>query len=344
MDMQALIEEMGALIAKIKSGEATLGEIEAFTAAAAQLHERAVVLRYKSYEAKVYGTPVEPVLSSPFEGLSSGMTPEETPEEAESSLLETEEAASPVEEQTEAPRVIYSEPDALSNPVKAELAAEEQTFDLFADEPEEEMFDLFSLDQDEEESESVAEEEVAMAEERMGERKGVAEEPSLTDSTPVAEEAVTTPQSTWVEPVLTEESVTTIDELAAEEEPQAEVVETVTPLDPPSKGEAETPHSATEHPVYNRLVTDDNSLAARLMAIRLETLKGAFGFNERLQIIRELFDGSNDAFNQAIDTLDELDSKNEARKVVSGYANKFAWDKDSDLALEFVQKVERRYA
>jgi hypothetical protein len=80
------------------------------------------------------------------------------------------------------------------------------------------------------------------------------------------------------------------------------------------------------------------------MAIRLETLMGAFGLNERLQIIRELFDGSNDAFNQAIDTLDELDSKNEARKVVSGYANKFAWDKDSDLALEFVQKVERRYA
>src|SRR5689334_3973449 len=61
MDMQELIGEMSALIVKIKGGTATQGELEAFTAAAAELHERAVVLRYKSYEAKVFGTPPAPV-------------------------------------------------------------------------------------------------------------------------------------------------------------------------------------------------------------------------------------------------------------------------------------------
>ena len=80
------------------------------------------------------------------------------------------------------------------------------------------------------------------------------------------------------------------------------------------------------------------------MAVRLETLKGAFGFNERLQIIQELFDGSNDDFTQAIERLDTLNSKNEARNIVSTYAHQYAWDKDSNLALEFIQKVERRYA
>jgi hypothetical protein len=92
------------------------------------------------------------------------------------------------------------------------------------------------------------------------------------------------------------------------------------------------------------LVTDDNSLAARLMAVRLDSLKGAFGFNERLQIIQELFDGSAEQFTHAIETLDTLGSKEEARSVVSGFAYRFSWDKESNLALEFVQKVERRYA
>jgi hypothetical protein len=80
------------------------------------------------------------------------------------------------------------------------------------------------------------------------------------------------------------------------------------------------------------------------MAVRLETLKGAFGFNERLQIIRELFNGESDVFGHVIDQLDALQSKSEARSLVSSYARKYAWDKDSEIALEFVQKVERRYA
>ncbi|MBI3238268.1 MAG: hypothetical protein HYZ43_05415 [Flavobacteriia bacterium] len=60
--MQALIEEMGALIVKIKSGVATQGELEAFAAAAGELNERAIILRYKSYEAKVFGTPSAPAV------------------------------------------------------------------------------------------------------------------------------------------------------------------------------------------------------------------------------------------------------------------------------------------
>jgi hypothetical protein len=98
------------------------------------------------------------------------------------------------------------------------------------------------------------------------------------------------------------------------------------------------------HPIYGKLNANDGSLAARLMSVRLETLKGAFGFNERLQIIQELFNGSNDEFNHLIERLEIIPSKDEARSLVSSYANKYHWDTESQLAIELIQKVERKYA
>lgn len=294
--MQALIEEMSALILKIKSGSATQGELEAFAAAAAELHERAVVLRYKSYEAKVFGTPVAPVRE-----MEPASAPEPVAEPAAETVTETPEAA--------------DEP-------------EEVSFDLFQEpEGETESFDLFSLDSEEED---------------------VLEAPVVqTDPEPVVtpEPEIPAMEEEEEEPVVQlEEAASHQPEEATTPEPEPVVQETIpTPEPEPAAPVASVPSGAI-HPVYKRLVTDDNSLGARLMAVRLETLQGAFGFNERLQIIRELFNGSNEEFSQAISQLDSLGSKNEARTIVSSYAHQFAWDKDSDLALEFVQKVERRYA
>jgi hypothetical protein len=318
MDMQELIGEMSDLIVKIKSGAATQGEIEAFAAAAAQLHERAIVLRYKSYEAKIFGTP-----AAPAQELAPAQP--EKPEPAE-------QKPEPVIAKETAPK------------------AEEVSFDLFEEpESDNESFDLFSLDNDNESLEEPAIIESPVAEEPESE---------IAKITPAAEEepAIEKEEEAAFEPFAEAEPLapmeTPLEETPAEQtivpEPENE------PIPDSSADQAgqeqpvmETPipvPSGDIHPVYKRLVTDDNSLAARLMAVRLETLKGAFGFNERLQIIRELFDGSNDVFSEAIEMLDNLPSREEARSVVSNFARRFAWDKDSDLALEFVQKVERRYA
>lgn len=313
MDMQALIEEMSALIVKIKSGSATQGEIEAFAAAAAQVHERAVVLRYKSYEAKVFGTPVAPVIE-----------PERTP------------APGPVAEPT-----AEIAPEPVSE-VLEDTEEEAVSFDLFQ-EQESEAFDLFSLDSEPEE-ESVESVFAVMTptpepEPEIAAPDPVAETPAMEDP----EEEEPTLQLEEAASHQTEEPQETTPPVSMPEPVPVAQEPVHTPAPEPAAPVAAAP-SGTIHPVYKRLVTDDNSLGARLMAVRLETLQGAFGFNERLQIIRELFDGSNEQFSQAISQLDSLGSKAEARNVVSSYAHQFAWDKDSDLALEFVQKVERRYA
>lgn len=252
--MHALIEEIGAILVKIKSGEATLGELEAFAAATNQLNERAIVLRYKAYETNVYGNPVS---------VSEQVISETLFEEEPVSALEIEE--------------IQIE----------EVAVEEPSFDLFGMSEEEEEELTFELIEEE-----TAEEEI---------------------------EEIEIP-----EPVVVQE---------IKPEPVTEPV-----------FEKPVENLGSLHPIYGKLNSNDGTLAARLMTVRLETLKGAFGFNERLQIIQELFNGSNDEFNHLIEQLEGIQTKEAARSLVSSYATKYQWDVESQLAIELIQKVERKYA
>ncbi|MES2556521.1 MAG: hypothetical protein V4604_10245 [Bacteroidota bacterium] len=349
MDMQALIEEMSALIVKIKSGVATQGELEAFAAAASELNERAIILRYKSYEAKVFGTPAVPVAEKESTPKTESATADATEPQSEI-IIET-----PVDAHT------------IVEPQEEEADDSEVSFDLFS--MDEEAVDApFMAHSEESESKIESNEPITAQTETKPEPHGIPVTPETPEDGISAEEEMeapiphddsTTAESNLDDPLMeypeegTEAKITHIEnESAADAPSMAHSEET----DTDNAFEDEVPAqealtsttveipSGEEHPVYKRLSNEDNSLAARLMAVRLETLKGAFGFNERLQIIKELFDGSNDEFTKAIDQLDSLDSKNEARHVVSNYARQYAWDKDSNLALEFVQKVERRYA
>lgn len=252
--MHALIEEITALLAKIKSGKATLGELEAFAAATSQLNERAIILRYKAMEAKVYGTPV---------------------------------SQAPV---SEAPVVAKEDVMPIVEAQEVHLESEEEP-----------SYDLFGMDTD-------AEDEVPfeLVEDRVEEE--VEEEP--------------------IEPFVA----------------PAQVEEEKAPVVPEPAFAAPIENTQGLHPIYGKLNSNDGTLAARLMSVRLETLKGAFGFNERLQIIQELFNGSNEEFNSLIEQIENISSKEQARSLVSSYANKYHWDVDSQLAIELVQKVERKYA
>ena len=88
----------------------------------------------------------------------------------------------------------------------------------------------------------------------------------------------------------------------------------------------------------------DSALQSRIAMSRIDTLKGSFGLNERLQFINELFDGSSEAFSEAIKTIDEQQNELEALKSTSSFASKYQWDNESDTVEEFVLKIKRRYA
>lgn len=100
--------------------------------------------------------------------------------------------------------------------------------------------------------------------------------------------------------------------------------------------------SEEEDPFKAILQTDD-SLGSRFMLSKLDTLVGSFGFNEKFQCVQELFGGSGDDFNQAIDVLDSQANFDEAKKQLLFYVHLNKWDLESDVAIEFIRKVERRY-
>lgn len=136
---------------------------------------------------------------------------------------------------------------------------------------------------------------------------------------------------------------TTITEEIIEEvkQPQTIAEEIATP--PVQEvSESSTP-SSTQKDVFDKMIERDNSLGSQIMGTRLDTLNGAFGLNEKLQLINELFDGSSELFYQSVQIFDALPDFEQAKVVLKNYATEFTWDFENPLVIEFVQKIARRY-
>lgn len=102
--------------------------------------------------------------------------------------------------------------------------------------------------------------------------------------------------------------------------------------------------TSTAKDVFDKMLEKDDSLGAKLMGLRIDSLNGVFGLNEKLQLINDLFDGSSESFYQAIKIFDNASDFEQAKLILSNYANEFSWELDNELVIEFVQKVARRYA
>jgi hypothetical protein len=81
-----------------------------------------------------------------------------------------------------------------------------------------------------------------------------------------------------------------------------------------------------------------------MSASKIDTLKGVFGLNEKMQVINDLFNGNSDFFNKAIEILDTQSTPEMARQKLSEIAVSNEWDLEQEIVEEFVRKVERRYA
>ena len=301
MTMNSLLEEMQLLVDKINEGTATMGEIEAFAAAAQDLNERAIIIRYKAYELKVQPTPVE-VQATEQDQVSTNETDFIASKLDDNSLdIDFDLFSSGDDSFNDEPTLEESHDFSESIPEISEETSRDApttSFDLYENEPEEQERVNY-LDEAENNETPLMEEFDAF------------QEPVYT----LEEEPVDTSELTQETAVLTEAN-----------EPIAHETNLVL------------------HPIYERLSATDDSLAARMLTVRLETLKGAFGFNERMQIVNELLGSSNDLYHEIIEQLDNMDSKEEARLFVSSIADKYNWNVSSSIALEFIQKVERRYA
>ena len=94
----------------------------------------------------------------------------------------------------------------------------------------------------------------------------------------------------------------------------------------------------------DRLKLPDESVSTQFSGAKLDSLSGAFGVNEKMRFVRELFAGSSDLFSEAIIALDGQSSIGDASLKVEELAFSNSWDLEEDTVLEFMSIIKRRYA
>jgi hypothetical protein len=116
------------------------------------------------------------------------------------------------------------------------------------------------------------------------------------------------------------------------------------PIEPPKEVAVEESPSAGSSSLLERLKLPDNLVSSQFSGGKIESLSGAFGLNERLRFIKELFDNSGDSFRAAIDILDAQSSIGIASEKVEELAFQNSWDLEEEIVLEFMAVIKRRYA
>ncbi len=156
-----------------------------------------------------------------------------------------------------------------------------------------------------------------------------------------------------VEPEEPEEPATMPEpEPVVEPVPEPEAIRPEPVIEPVPEPEPEAPKS--EEPVkeapkkevsfWEQINVEDNSLGSRFAGAKLDTLIGAFGLNEKLRYINDLFDGSSEMFSDAVKLLDTQPGLEEARVKVDELAREHSWDPEEEAVVEFMTYVTRRYA
>lgn len=164
-----------------------------------------------------------------------------------------------------------------------------------------------------------------------------------------AEEEI--PESVIEEEVIPEPVVEMVEEVPAPEPvveaPKVEVPKVEAPIIETPKIEEIVPERNSDlddSSFLERLKLPDTMLTGRFGATKLDSLIGAFGLNERLRYINDLFDGSSEFFSEAIKTLDSQNDLKSARLKAAFFADKHSWDPEDDVVIEFMSYLNRRYA
>ncbi len=104
-----------------------------------------------------------------------------------------------------------------------------------------------------------------------------------------------------------------------------------------------TPVEAENKDFIEKFAVIEADLFNQIGMSRLETLTNSFGLNEKFQYINELFNGSKDDFNEAVQQIDNDPSYHDALLTTSIYANKNNWDSESAIVQDFMTKLKRRH-
>lgn len=145
------------------------------------------------------------------------------------------------------------------------------------------------------------------------------------------------PSTPKQEEVVKEEIVSEVEEIT--EEIEEEIVDEVI-----EKTTESVSNNGNHNQFYQRFASAYAEASKdRLNTLKLDSLKGAIGLNDRMLFINELFGGDGELFNQTIEFLDNLESSDKAIKKLSELASQHNWNEEMASIDEFAHLINRRY-
>ena len=88
---------------------------------------------------------------------------------------------------------------------------------------------------------------------------------------------------------------------------------------------------------------DELSLRKKLQRTPISDLKSEISIAKKFEYITFMFEGRNETYEQAIQTLNSCKDGEEAKDKLNEYSTRFNWDLENKSIIKFVELVERRY-
>lgn len=88
---------------------------------------------------------------------------------------------------------------------------------------------------------------------------------------------------------------------------------------------------------------EDKSVASNLMHMPLADIRAAIGINEKFLFINELFGGSLQEYNQAIQSLNQASGEEDALTIFDDYSGRYNWNPRLPAVTKLKELVKRRY-
>jgi len=102
--------------------------------------------------------------------------------------------------------------------------------------------------------------------------------------------------------------------------------------------------SGADKPTNADRYTDRPTLGDKVSRSRLHDIKKAIGLNEKFLYANELFGGDMNAFKQAVDELNHVDTEGDANRLLNEeLADKYHWNDEDETVIAFKSLVSRRF-
>ena len=100
---------------------------------------------------------------------------------------------------------------------------------------------------------------------------------------------------------------------------------------------------STPETLGERMMHEDNSLAARLQQNPLQDLRLAIGVNDKFLFVNELFGGSMEKYNKSIENLNDLKTLNGAMIYLNELKIELQWNSSNEAYQKLVELVRRKF-